>query len=66
MNEKRIDELEIRMSHMENYLNQLNDIVLENGRLLEVMKKDQTSLRNQMNEVTNGMPGPEAIKPPHY
>ena len=63
---KRIDELEIRMTHLENYLNQLNEIVLANGQLLKVMKKDQMSLRNQMNEVTNGMPGPEAAKPPHY
>jgi len=66
MNEKRIDELEMRMTHLENYLNQLNEIVLTNGRLLEVMKKDQTSLRHQMNEVTNEMPSPEATKPPHY
>ena len=66
MNEKRIDELEIRMTHLENYLNQLNDIVLENGRILEAIKKEQLSFRQQMDEVTNQMPGPEATKPPHY
>ena len=66
MNEERIDALEIRMTYLENYLNQLNEIVLENGRLMEVVKKDQIALRRQMNEVTNELPGPGAEKPPHY
>ena len=66
MNEERIDALEIRMTHLENYLNQLNDIVLENGKLMEVIKKDQKSLRQQMEDVTNEIPGPPSVKPPHY
>ena len=66
MNEKRIDDLEIRMTHLENYLNQLNDIVLENGRTLKSVKKEQLFFRQQMDEVTNQLPGPESVKPPHY
>ena len=66
MNEKRIDELEIRISYLENYLNQLNEIVLENGKMIEAIKKEQLSFRQQMDEVTSQMPGPDAAKPPHY
>lgn len=66
MNENKIDDLEIRMTHLENYLNQLNDIVLENGRTLKAIKKEQLFFRQQMDEVTNQLPGPEAAKPPHY
>lgn len=66
MNANRIDELEIRMSHLENYLNQLNDIVLENGKVLKTIRKEQLSFRQQMDEVASQMPGPEATKPPHY
>ena len=66
MNENRINDLEIRMTHLENYLNQLNDIVLENGKLTELIKKDQIALRKQMNEVSNEMPDPGAERPPHY
>lgn len=66
MNEERIDALEIRMTYLENYLNQLNEIVLQNGQQIEVVIKDQRSLRQQMNEVTNELPGPQAEKPPHY
>lgn len=66
MNEKRIVDLEIRMTHLENYLSQLNEIVLANGQQMEVLEKNQSTLRQQMNEVTNQLPGPEAAKPPHY
>ena len=66
VNKERIEKLEIRMSHLENFLNQLNDIVLENGQQMDAMKKDQSNLRQQMNDVTNSMPGPESVKPPHY
>jgi len=66
MNENRIDNLEIRMTHLENYLNQLNDIVLENGRVLKSIKKEQLFFRQQIDEVTNQLPGPESTKPPHY
>ena len=66
MNEERIEKLEIRMSHLENFLNQLNDIVLENGQKIDAMKKDQSTLRQHVNELTNELPGPESEKPPHY
>jgi len=66
MNEKRIVDLEIRVTHLENYLNQLNEIVLENGNILKSIKKEQGILKEQMNDVSSQLPGPEAKKPPHY
>jgi uncharacterized coiled-coil protein SlyX len=66
MNNSRIDQLEIKMSYLEKYLNQLNDIVLENSRILKSIKKEQLSFRHQMDEVTNQLPAPPAEKPPHY
>jgi SlyX protein len=66
VNTERIDKLEIRMSYLENFLNQLNDIVLENGRKITDLKRDQLNLKNHINEITNELPGPESEKPPHY
>lgn len=66
MNEKRLEDLEIRMSHLENYLYQLNDIILDNGRTLKAIKKEQLFLKQQMDEVSDQLPGPESVKPPHY
>ena len=66
MIEKRINDLEIRMTHLENYLNQINEIVLENGRVLKTIQKQQIFFKQQIDEVTNQLPGPESVKPPHY
>ena len=66
MNEKRIVDLEIRMTHLENYLNQLNEIVLENGNILKSIKKEQDILKEQINDVSSQLPSPEATRPPHY
>ena len=66
MSGNRIDDLEIRMTHLENYLNQLNDIVLENGRIIKIIQKEQAFFKQQMDEVTNQLPGPESARPPHY
>ncbi|MCD6397134.1 MAG: SlyX family protein [Spirochaetaceae bacterium] len=66
MNEKKIVDLEIRMTHLENYLNQLNEIVLENGNILKSIKKEQDILKEQMNDVSSQLPSPKATRPPHY
>jgi len=66
MNENRIVELEIRMTHLEDYLNQLNEIVLANRQQMDALKKDQLSLRQEMRDVTDQLPGPESARPPHY
>ena len=66
MIEERLNAVESRMAHLENYLNQLNDIVLENGHLLKAIKKEQSALKEQISDVSSHLPGPEAVKPPHY
>ncbi len=66
MDSKRIETLEVRMTHLENYLDQLNEIILENNRLLETMRMEQESFRQQMREVGDHLPGPDSAKPPHY
>ena len=64
--EKRIDDLEIRMSHFENYLKQLNEVVLSNSRTMEALKAAQSSVQDQLNDLNEQLPGPESSKPPHY
>ena len=64
--EKRIDDIEIRMSHLENYLKQLNEVVLSNSRTMEALKAAQSSVQVQLNDLNEQLPGPESSKPPHY
>jgi len=66
MNENRIEDLEIRMTHLEDYVKQLNEVVLVNSRLLEALKAEQTAIRSRIEELADQGPGPESRRPPHY
>ncbi len=66
MPDERIRELEIRMTHLEDFINQLNRIVLKNGKVIDSLKIEQTSFKQQLNELSEQMPGPGSEKPPHY
>ena len=66
MNEKRISELEIRMTHLEDFINQLNRIVLDNGKAIDALKKEQFSLKQQLTEINEQMPTSQDERPPHY
>ena len=66
MNEERISELEIRMTHLEDFINQLNRIVLDNGKAIDALKKEQFSLKQQLTEINEQMPTSQDERPPHY
>ena len=66
MNEERISELEIRMTHLEDFINQLNRIVLDNGKAIDALKKEQSSLKQQLTEINEQMPTSQDERPPHY
>lgn len=66
MDEKRLDELEVRLSYLEDYLSQLNDVVLENGRRLGTMERVQKLIQGRLDELAENLPAPESQKPPHY
>jgi len=66
MQDERIRELEIRMTHLEDFINQLNRIVLENGKVIDSLKIEQASFKQQLNELSEQIPDPGSEKPPHY
>ncbi len=66
MENGELDALQIRISYLEDYIKQINEVVLENGRLITRMDIEQTKLKQQLDEVSDQLPGPESRKPPHY
>lgn len=68
MNDPRIDELEIRFSHLEHYTQELNSVVLEQQRLIESLHKQLMDLSGSVQSLeqvaTTRTPADE--KPPHY
>ncbi|WP_394841451.1 SlyX family protein [Pendulispora brunnea] len=68
--EARLIELEIRYSHLERLVEQLNRVVFEQGKTIEGLRAELLRMRNRLDDA------PEAIrdrtthlvdeKPPHY
>ena len=64
MMEERMTELEMRYMLQQELIQQLSDVVLQQGRELDALRRQLELLRSRQNEA----PGPAASeeKPPHY
>lgn len=68
MNEERMINLEIRYSHQEEFLSQLNKIVTDQQKTIERLQKEVLDLKGSMN-LTNSVDAHRTLKddkPPHY
>lgn len=66
MSEERITNLEIRYSHQDEFLAQLNQIVVEQQKTIERLEKELIDIKRSL----NSFPGEDRLmkneKPPHY
>ena len=61
--ESRLIELEVRYSHLERLVDELNRVVFEQGKVISGLRAELLRMRSRLDE------GNEAIKderPPHY
>ena len=58
--EERIQDLEAKFAHQQYWLDQLNDVVREQGELIEILKTEIKSLKGRLLESF------DQEKPPHY
>jgi SlyX protein len=68
MSDERITELEIRFSHQDEFLHQLNKVVVDQQIKIERLEKEILDLKRSTN-VENGVDGRRTLaddKPPHY
>lgn len=66
--EQRITELEIRFSHQDHFLKQLNEIVVEQQTTIVRLEKEILDLKRSVNSEA-GVSGTRSLaddKPPHY
>lgn len=66
MNEKRMEEMEIRMAYLEDYTIQLNEVVLKGNRKIEHLEEQLERMTRKVEELAENLPAPENQKPPHY
>lgn len=68
MNEERITNLEIRFSHQDDFLNQLNQIVVAQQKTIERLEKELLDLKRTIQSESGVSPTRTLNddKPPHY
>jgi SlyX protein len=63
---RRIDKLEANLAHLEHQVEQLNGVVIEQGRLLERLKKEVQRQSSAMQTMELDRIQSNNQKPPHY
>ena len=66
--DNRLTEIEIKLAHIEQSLNELSDVMYSQQGLIERLEKSYDSLRQRIQTNTEGPTGsnPADEKPPHY
>ncbi len=64
MNEDRLTELELRYMVQQDLLQKLSDVVLQQGRDIERLRRELEAMHGRMTEGSALMPADD--KPPHY
>lgn len=63
----RIEKLEVDLAHAMRTLDDLNGVVIQQGRQIDRLTRRLAAMTDQVEElIENSLPGHEAGKPPHY
>ena len=65
-NSQRIDKLESHLAHLEHQVEQLNEVVIEQGKLLDRLKKETQRQSGIMQALELERINSNVQKPPHY
>jgi SlyX protein len=63
---QRIEKLESSIAHLEHQVEQLNDVVIEQGKLLERLRKEMQRQSTAMQTLELERIKANVQKPPHY
>jgi SlyX protein len=61
----RIDALEIRIAHQDRQISELNEVITDQWRAVDALKRQIAMLRDELQSLAPGREGPEP-PPPHY
>lgn len=65
-NSQRIEKLESHVAHLEHQVEQLNDMIVEQGKLLDRIKKEIQRQSNSLETLELEHARSNVQKPPHY
>lgn len=64
--EARVEALEILTAHQDRTIEELHEVISEQWKQLEALKRQLGRLDDQLREVEAGMPAAPIQRPPHY
>lgn len=65
--ESRIEQLEIDLAHANHTIDELNNVVIDQGRQIDRLTRNLIKMTDQMEElIENSQPAHHVEKPPHY
>jgi SlyX protein len=65
-NSQRIDKLELHLTHLEHQVEQLNGVIIEQGKLLDRLKREVQRQSSIMQTLELERMKSNIQKPPHY
>jgi SlyX protein len=65
-NSRRLDKLETNLAHLEHQVEQLNSVIIEQGKLLERLKREVQRQSTAMETMELERIKSNVQKPPHY
>jgi len=65
-NSQRLEKLESHVAHLEHQVEQLNEVVVEQGKLLDKLKKEIQRQSSSLQTLELDRVKSNAQKPPHY
>lgn len=67
MIEERIDNLEIKIAYMEDFINQIQEVAVQQAKDIELLKTENRILSQRLKDVMENVGGDiPNRKPPHY
>jgi SlyX protein len=66
MSENRFIDMETKISHQENSIEQLQELIHEQGLTILQLEGKLKALEKQIKQISEGNVGPAGEKPPHY
>jgi SlyX protein len=64
---ERLNKIEIKLAYLEDYVQQLQQTVLEQNALIDKLQGESTSVKKKLTEILDSQDGEMPhIRPPHY
>ncbi len=64
--EERLDRIETKLAYLEDFLNRIQETVLEHTAALEQLKRESGAVKSKVSELIDTVTDIPNIRPPHY